>query len=182
MEGQHNRLNHVLLAFAAAYPQSWPIWLKACQWAMRATPQKNRGGYSPFEIVCGLKPQGPLSELWTKLDSAHMVTSNQYVMGLRDNLKGIHDQVASWLEEQHEARVRENQRDAGLAGVKPGDYVFFEAASKLWTKQKKVSVIAYDLEHVQQCMLFTAWLRTRVAYWRNATQERPSLGSRRRWP
>ena len=66
IEGGHNRLNGILAAYTDANPMTWPLWVKFAQWVVRATPRPEKGGYSPYELVTGMKPQGPLHHLFAR--------------------------------------------------------------------------------------------------------------------
>ena len=45
-------------------------FVPVAQWAFRSTPREAKGGRTPFEIVCGMVPQGPLDKLFERIDNA----------------------------------------------------------------------------------------------------------------
>ena len=64
IEARHKVVNQTLAAFARAHPSKWARRCKLCQWAMRATPRADRDGKSPYELITGLRPQGPLNQVF----------------------------------------------------------------------------------------------------------------------
>jgi ABC-type transporter Mla subunit MlaD len=97
IEASHQRLNHVLAAYAAANPQTWPVWTKLAQWAVRSTP-RDPHGMSPYEIILGLRPHGPLSDLFAKVENYTHVAVDSYVSQLQEGLRTTHDTVKKALE------------------------------------------------------------------------------------
>jgi hypothetical protein len=93
LEGHHQTINHTLVAYVKKYPEAWPCWMRLAQWCMRATPCKDRNGKSPYEIVTGLVPQGPMDQLFKRFDSTKVIGVSEYVSGLKENLEDIHNQV-----------------------------------------------------------------------------------------
>ena len=68
IEAAHKRVNNVVKAYTRR--DGWSKWIKVAQWAMRCTPRPDRGGYTPYERVTGMRPQGPLDRLWSKSDAS----------------------------------------------------------------------------------------------------------------
>ena len=93
IEARHKPINNTLAAYASQHPGQWARWAKLAQWALRATPRADRGGKSPYELVCGLVPQGPVDALFRKVGSTKTLSPGSYISGLRDNLQKIHDDV-----------------------------------------------------------------------------------------
>ena len=94
---------------------------------MRATPRADRCGKSPFEIVTGLLPQGPIDELFAKHANTRFVDPASYVAMLHDNLKHIHE----CIKEQLEADIEDKHAKAEREGVpqvplRVGDMVFLK--------------------------------------------------------
>ena len=56
------------------------------QWAIRAAPRADRDGHSPYELVTGLKPQGPLSLVFEK-SSNRTLSGSEYIRDLGLHLK-----------------------------------------------------------------------------------------------
>ena len=76
---------------------------------MRATPRADRDGKSPFEIITGLRPQGPLSDVFARL-SPEKRTPNDYINELCAYTKKIHEQISTQLEAEFDRRQAENER------------------------------------------------------------------------
>ena len=115
----------MLSAFCHQYPGQWSRWIKLAQWAMRATPRADRCGKSPFEIVAGLLPQGPVDELFAKHAGTRFVDPASYVAQLHENLQHTH----ACVKEQLEADIEDTHAKAEREGVpralvKVGDMVF----------------------------------------------------------
>ena len=64
IENRHKTVNRILKAYTDKHPEDWATFAKMAQWAMRSTPREDRQGLSPFEIVTGLRPQGPLDHFF----------------------------------------------------------------------------------------------------------------------
>lgn len=62
VEGSHQRFNNILPVFS--WRGHWSHWVKVAQWVMRASWRPDRGVLRLYELVTGLKPQGPLGDLW----------------------------------------------------------------------------------------------------------------------
>jgi hypothetical protein len=126
LEGRHQTINHTLAAYVKKYPETWPRWTKLAQWCMRATPRKDRNGKSPYEIVTGLVPQGPMDQLFKRFDSTKIIGVSDYVSGLKANLEDIHNQVKIGL------NSLQSKKDAARALAPkllyaPGTFVFLDA-------------------------------------------------------
>ena len=125
IEGRHQSINRVLLAFAAKYPDTWSRYVKLAQWSLRATPRADRGGHSPYELVTGLVPQGPLNELFRKIGGAKVQNPSDYVADLQRHLKGVYDCVSVQLSSDLEVRKHKGEREAESdCQLKAGDHVF----------------------------------------------------------
>ena len=59
-------MNNVLKAYAGKNKHHWATFAKLAQWSMCSTPRKDRGNKSPYEIVTGLKPHGPLDAVFER--------------------------------------------------------------------------------------------------------------------
>ena len=120
-------VSSVLAAFCSDYPEEWAKWLRLAQWSMRATPRPDRGNRSPYEMVCGLIPQGPIDALMAKLDRTRTLDPSSYVAGLVENLKHIHEAVGMRLSAELTARHSKNERDGELGtSLEVGDKVFLQ--------------------------------------------------------
>ena len=125
LEARHKPINNVLAAYCRQFPGQWSRWIKLAQWAMRSTPRADRCGKSPYEIVTGLIPQGPIDELFAKHANTRFVDPGSYVAALHENLKHIHTCVREQLEAELENKHAKAERD-GVPQVpaKVGDMVF----------------------------------------------------------
>ncbi len=63
VESPHKTINNVLRSFCRARPRDWDIYVKVAQWAVRSSAMERLGNRSPYEVLFGLKPQGPLDGL-----------------------------------------------------------------------------------------------------------------------
>ena len=63
---------------------------------MRSTPRKDRGGKSPYEIVTGLWPQGPLQSLKERFNPEKR-SPVEYVRELNKYLMQIRNEIADQL-------------------------------------------------------------------------------------
>ena len=122
---RHKPINNVLAAYCRHFPGQWTRWINVAQWAMRSTPRDNRCGKSPYEIMTGLIPQGPIDELFAKHANTRFVDPGSYVAALHENLKHIHTCVREQLEAELENKHAKAERD-GVPQVpaKVGDMVF----------------------------------------------------------
>ena len=90
IEGRHQPVNRILASYCKQFPRVWVRWMRLAQWAMRATPRADRGGKSPYEIVMGMVPQGPLASLFEKVNSTRVADIGGYVDQLRQSLNAVH--------------------------------------------------------------------------------------------
>ena len=65
---------------------------------MRSTPRADRDGKSPYEIVCGLVPQGPVRDFFAKTRGTRFMDPASYVASLHENLEKVHDQISQQME------------------------------------------------------------------------------------
>ena len=167
LEARHKPINNVLAAYCGQYPGQWSRWIKLAQWAMRSTPRADRCGKSPYEIVTGLIPQGPIDELFAKNTDTRFVDPSSYVAALHENLEHVHTLVREQLEAELEGKHAKAERDGvPETPVKVGDMVFLKrpppelqrgegvsrrllpkASPQLYRVRKLVSAQAVILEH-----------------------------------
>ena len=105
-ESGQDRLKHVLSGPCAEKPHLWTLRTRMAQWAVRSTPCRELNGRTPFEVVTGLKPQGPLHELFHRVESTHLMTIDSYVRSLQEELRKIHSEVEHYLEENYDEQLR----------------------------------------------------------------------------
>ena len=60
IETSHKIVNDTLRICTKAHPKRWGRYVKIAQWIWRSTPRPELNDRSPFEVVTGLKPQGPM--------------------------------------------------------------------------------------------------------------------------
>ena len=127
IESRHKPINSVLAAYASAHPENWARWARLAQWVLRATPRADRGGRSPYELVCGLVPQGPIDSLFRKINSTRTMSCEDYVAGLRDNLQKIHEEIGMQIRADHSAKQSRAERTAEPSHIfQVGDMVFLK--------------------------------------------------------
>ena len=127
IEASHKRLNNVLVAYCAKHPKGWSKWAKLAQWAIRATPRRDKGHKSPYEIVTGLKPQGPIDHVLKRVSEQQLVSPDEYVSELQKCLKSIHATIADSIAEEAEKLRRKRLQEASDKEQYPfqlGDFVF----------------------------------------------------------
>jgi hypothetical protein len=132
VEGQHQRPNRILKAFVEGNPGSWSRFVAVAQWALRATPRADLGGLSPYELLTGLRPQGPLSSLFEKtptktLDPTSYVADLQQC--LLDLKKHLNVRVAADVEQRRARHLRE--AGGAPAPFAVGDHAFLKRAPDL---------------------------------------------------
>ena len=124
IEGRHQSINNILAAFAARFPDQWATWARLAQWSLRATPREDRGGRSAFELVTGMRPQGPLSALFERF-SDRVLSTEEYVKDLQRHLRVIQEHVQLQLSGDVERRrLREARRGEVGHDLRVGDAVF----------------------------------------------------------
>ena len=82
---------------------------------MRSTPHKDRGNQSPYEIVIGLVPQGPLDAVLEKI-SPEKLSPSDYVKKLNDYLGAIPSQIAERFAVDHDKRKERSARGGRSLG------------------------------------------------------------------
>ncbi len=108
VEVRHKPVNATLAAYARENPGTWARRCKLAQWAMRATPRADREGRSPFELVTGLKPQGPLQRIFGKM-SRETMSPSSYIQDLCQHLKSVHDGVRTFISADYDRKKLKEQ-------------------------------------------------------------------------
>jgi len=122
IEGSHQRPNNILRAYSKQ--NCWARWVKVAQWALRASPRPSRGGFSPYELVTGLKPQGPLDKLWKRTD-VQQVDPGTYVSQLVEQMSKIQEQVKLQIHEDAKRSLsKQNQKGDVFHEFAIGDWAF----------------------------------------------------------
>ena len=140
IEGRHKAVNNVLRAYAGKNKHHWATFSKLAQWSMRSTPRKDRNNKSPFEIVTGMKPQGPLDALFARF-SPDVLSPSTYVNKLNEYLGTIWEQVASSLDAEYRKRQDKNAGSRTNQVPQLGDLVFVrrtpDAVQRIVDSKKK---------------------------------------------
>jgi len=139
VEGRHQVINRILRTYCADNPSQWARFAKLAQWSMRATARADRNGKSPYEIITGLRPQGPLEDVFSKM-SPNTLTPSEYVDELCKYTTKIQGQVHAQLEAEFDKReesYKRGSRTNKLPSV--GDLVFIrrEPYMKYYEADKK---------------------------------------------
>jgi len=104
---------------------------------MRATPRADRDGKSPYEIITGTRPQGPLEEVFSKLSPSKQ-TPSEYVRELSKYTERIQGRVHAQLEAEFDKRQETNKRGSRTGTIPMvGDLVFI----------RRVPNLKYNEEH-----------------------------------
>ena len=85
---------------------------------MRATPRADRDGRSPYEIITGLKPQGPLARIFERCRGVEL-TVNEYVKDLVEGIKKVVNGVGTYMSADLANRKLKNEKE-DVSSWKPG--------------------------------------------------------------
>ncbi len=79
-------------------------------------PRADPAGRSPYEIVTGLRPQGPIARLFEQQRGVKLTVAG-YVGALHEALESVHKQIRDGLTIEYDQKVREREieRERGLA-------------------------------------------------------------------
>ena len=124
IEGRHKSINSILKAYSLDHPKKWARYAKLAQWCLRATPRADRDNKSPYEIITGRKPQGPIDAVF-KMTSTKKLTPGGYVSDLFKYMQSTHEKISAQLNAQFAKRLHKNSVEAKLSQrPKVGDLVF----------------------------------------------------------
>ena len=127
LEARHKPINNVLAAYCREFPTEWAKWIKLAQWSMRSTPRADRDGKSPYEIVCGLVPQGPVRDFFAKTRGTRFMDPASYVASLHENLEKVHDQISQQMEAELSVKQARAEKSADKHHtLQIGDTVFVQ--------------------------------------------------------
>ena len=138
VEARHKPITRVLASYVAGNPETWVRWVPLAQWLMRATPRKDRNDRSPYEMITGLRPQGPLEAVFRKLGPAARMDASTYVHELQKNLASTHASIARVMEGDLERKRAKEAREEGGSMLKVGTYVVLRVPPRLG-KEERVS-------------------------------------------
>ena len=130
----HKPINSVLRAYCGKNKYHWATFAKLAQWSMRSTPRKDRNNKSPYEIVTGLKPQGPFDSVFEKF-SPDKQTPSVYVNQLNKYLGKIRDHIALQLDAEYQKRQAKIAGGRSLKMPQVGDLVFVRSTPDAVARQ-----------------------------------------------
>jgi hypothetical protein len=131
VEARHQKVNRILASYASSHPESWSRWLPLAQWCMRATPLSYRGNRSPYEIITGMLPQGPIDEVFRRLEPGKSLDPGSYVRDLVDNLASVHRVVGAELKAVHDKEIHAADLRSKGEGFQNGDIVVLRAPPQM---------------------------------------------------
>jgi hypothetical protein len=129
IEAAHKRPTYLIRAYVQENPHTWPRWLKLAQWVMRATPRRDLAGLSPYEMITGLRPQGPFEALLQRREGKAL-NPTSYIEDLRERLLQLKTVADTHAEKEQEQKVLEQRRNRPEE-LKVGDHVFLERPPEL---------------------------------------------------
>ena len=89
VERFHSTLKSMLRKMSEEQPKDWDRYIPALLFAYREIPQSSTG-YSPFELLYGRTPRGPLAllkETWIEKKQGKPISEYQFVLDLRDRIE-----------------------------------------------------------------------------------------------
>jgi hypothetical protein len=123
IERAHRNVNAMLRKLAEDEGTNWHRIIPCAMWSSRNTPRPSLGGYSPYEIVTGLKPLTPMDTLLHPAPTAR-VSVEEYIVQLVKYLKTAHQAVRRQIAEDRETSQRRRYENVGEGStLEPGDYV-----------------------------------------------------------
>ena len=124
IEARHKEVNTVLKSYYHKHEKDWNTLIKIAQWAMRSTPRKDRGGRSPYELVTGMKPQGPMQHVLDRFNPKKM-SANSYVTELNKFISQVHEEISELLAAEYDKRTASYQGKGRSSRLpQAGDLVF----------------------------------------------------------
>ena len=131
VEARHQKINRILASYCASHPEQWSRWIPLAQWSMRATPLAYRSGQSPFEMITGMLPQGPIDSVFNRLEPGKAMEPGDYVRDLVENLSTTHATIARELKAVYDEGVHANALSDKGADLAVGDHVVLLAPPKV---------------------------------------------------
>jgi hypothetical protein len=123
IERAHRNVNAMLRKLAEDEGDEWHKIIPYAQWSSRVTPRPTLGGYSPYEIVTGLKPLTPMDTLLHPRPHDR-VSVNEYIIDLVRYLKQAHQAVRRQISEDRAAAQSRKYEEVGEGSdLTEGDYV-----------------------------------------------------------
>ena len=119
-------LMSMLRKLSEGRPEEWDLYLPAALFAYREVPQASLG-YSPYEVIFGSQPRGPLELLrqnWTKEEVEEEArTVSKYVQDLRERLHLVRTMAMENLKKARQRQERNYNRRAKDRDLQVGDKV-----------------------------------------------------------
>ena len=142
-EKANDTVKQMLRKLSADQPKNWDRILPGVLFAYREVPQSTTG-LSPFEMVYGVKPRGPLSllrDLWLKpeYDDFEGKTHHQYVLDLREQIMKNCEIASQKTREQQALSKHYFDKKAKERSLEAGDEVLLflpTSENKLLAKWK----------------------------------------------
>ena len=135
VEARHQKINRLLASYCGKHPERWARWLPLAQWVMRATPLASRGSRSPFEIITGMLPQGPIDDVVRRLEPGKVLDPESYVRNLVDSLSSIHETIANELKATHDEGLHEKQMEEQGVALGVGDIVVLKVPPQMLAQE-----------------------------------------------
>ena len=97
--------------------ENWDDLAPIFQWSVR-TSAKVFSGYTPYEIITGMKPRSPIDAVLSNPSSVEQISTDEYVRELVKYMRTVHDLVQT-----SHTEVREKRRDAKYRELGPGTFL-----------------------------------------------------------
>ncbi len=104
-------MSEILAALVSENPESWENKLCFARWSWNTTPKTSLAGYSPYEVITGLRPRTALASVMEDVNYEEIETK-EYVEELHKSLTEIYDKVKKAQEVRAEAAQAHVQRGA----------------------------------------------------------------------
>ena len=137
VEAMHKRPKMMLRTYTQKFPRTWDLYVPMAQWCLRATPRDKLAGRTPFEVICGMVPQGPLEAVLRKTENFTQ-GAESYVMDLLTHLKNVHNDVGEDLRtHQEKLSTLAAKRSVGATSLEVGQIVLVKRPPEGAKKDKR---------------------------------------------
>lgn len=123
LERNHRCLNEYLRSFVNEHQTDWDDWLQYYAFVYNTTPHSDHG-FTPYELVFGLKAKLPHETLTDKIDPVYNI--DLYSQELRYKLQKSHQIANQKLVQQKNIRKESNDSSANPLLIQTGDIVFLK--------------------------------------------------------
>jgi hypothetical protein len=127
VERSHRDLNALLRKLSAEEGENWHRLVAITQWTIRTTPKPSLGGYSPYEIITGLKPFNPMDALLHP-KAKEIPSSHDYVRNLVRYLRTAHSAVRQFIADSQRSNEEQKVAERASATLEIGDHVLIKKA------------------------------------------------------